>query len=316
MRTGPATGAVEPPRAVACRWPALVCPTCRGRLTAAPPGMRCERCASAYPEEHGILRLVAGRAGAPGFSAHYFEALSEVEDRHFWFVARRNLIVDFMRRGVPDLSSRRLFDIGCGAGSVLSHLAAAGVPLAGACDAYLEGLEKTHEKLPSVPLVLVDEGRLPPLGPGQSLISLFDVLEHLDDDQATLAWLAETLEPGGVLALTVPAHPFLFDEADKLAHHRRRYARAELRGKLEKAGFEVRRLTHFMAPLVPILVGLRWAGQLLSLGTAEQRRSAEFAVVPFWNGVMERVLAGERVLLSRLSLPFGTSLMALAVRRP
>jgi SAM-dependent methyltransferase len=276
--------------------------------------MRCEGCGSTYPEEGGILRLVVGRAGPPGFSAHYFGALAPAEDRHFWFVARRKLILDVLRRSVPDLASRRLFDIGCGSGAVLAFLAEAGVSLAGACDAYLEGLERARERLPCVPLALVDEGRPLPLGPGQSMVSLFDVLEHVDDDQATLNGLAEILEPGGVLVLTVPAHPFLYDEADALAHHRRRYRRSDLRGKLEKAGFEVRRLTHFMAPLVPALIGLRFLGQLLPLSTPERRRNAEFTVVPFWNEVLERALAVERVLLRVVSLPLGTSLIAVAAR--
>ena len=105
--------------------------------------------------------------------------------------------------------------------------------------------------------MLVDEGRFPPLGPGYGLVSLFDVLEHIDDDTGTLRHIFSILEPGGVLVLTVPAHPFLFDEMDELAHHRRRYRGSELGHKLRDAGFEVRRLTHFMAPLVP-LVAVRW----------------------------------------------------------
>lgn len=293
----------------------LVCPRCRRDLDADPGGRHCSRCALVYPEQDGILRLVAGRIGTPGFDPHYFESLARVEKRHFWFVARREVIGDALRRAVPDLAERRLFDIGCGSGGLLEFLGASGVPLAGACDAYLESLEIVRRRV-SVPLVLVDEGRLPPLGAGQSLLGLFDVLEHLDDDQGTLALLLSVLEPGGVLVLTVPAHPFLFDEMDELAHHRRRYRRAELRGKLEAAGFEIRVLTHFMSPLVPLLVPLRWVGRLL-LGRGHRsadRRKLEFRIVPVFNDALRGLLALERLCLRRFAIPFGSSIVAVAAR--
>jgi SAM-dependent methyltransferase len=293
----------------------LVCPRCRQGLDAAPRGRRCARCDVVYPERDGILRLVAGRLGPPGFDPHYFDSLARVEKRHFWFVARREVILAALRLAVPDLAGRRLFDIGCGSGGLLEFLGQSGVPLAGACDAYLESLEMVRRRV-SVPLVLVDEGRLPPLGPGQSLLSLFDVLEHLDDDEGTLNLLFSSLGPGGVLILTVPGHPFLFDEMDELAHHRRRYRRAELRGKLEAAGFEIRILTHFMSPLVPLLVPLRWLGRRL-FGRRRRcldRRNLEFRIVPVLNGALGGLLALERLCIGRFALPFGSSIVAVAAR--
>jgi SAM-dependent methyltransferase len=189
------------------------------------------------------------------------------------------------------------------------------VPLAGACDAYPESLELVRRRIDTT-LVLVDEGPLPPLGPGQSLLGLFDVLEHMDDDVAVLRFLGSVLSPGGVLVLTVPAHPFLFDEMDEIAHHRRRYRRRELRDKLHAAGFDVPMLTHFMSPLVPALVVLRGAGRLFSRGRdARARRDVEFRVVPVFNGAMRALLALEQLVLRVLPLPFGSSILAVA-RRP
>jgi SAM-dependent methyltransferase len=165
-----------------------------------------------------------------------------------------------------------------------------------------------------VPLLLVDEGRFPPLGTGQTLLSLFDVLEHIDDDGGTLTHIFGCLEPGGILVLTVPAHPFLFDEMDEIAHHRRRYTHHELGSKLRAAGFEVRHLAHFMAPLVP-LVTLRWALRVLSgPGSAMRRREAELRVTPVLNGLMRALLRLERPFVRAGALPFGTSLVAVAER--
>jgi SAM-dependent methyltransferase len=262
------------------------------------------------------VRLDSGQGGRPGYDPHYFAALPQVEDRHFWFRARREVILETIRRAVPDWRERPLFDIGCGTGSLIAFLAEHGVPIAGACDAYVQALEMARRRV-RAPLLLVDEAAPPPLGPGQRLLGLFDVLEHLDDDTGALAFLHSALEPGGFLVLTVPAHPFLFDEMDRMACHRRRYRRRDLGRKLRGAGFEVVRLTHFMAPLVPPLVAVRAARGLLRVGRRASdgwSLNAELRVVPGVNGVLWRVLALERRLLRAVSMPFGTSLIAVGRR--
>ncbi len=261
----------------------------------------------------GILDLRAGRVGVAGFDPHYFPTLAEVEREHYWFVTRREVVRDVLRDAVPDLAGRQLFDIGCGSGGLLAFLSGSGVGVAGACDVYPESLALVRQRV-AAPLVLVDEGRFPPLGTGQTLLSLFDVLEHIDDDVGTLRHLHDVLEPGGVLVLTVPAHPFLFDEMDEIAHHRRRYTRDVLGSRLRAAGFAVRHLTHFMAPLVP-LVALRWAARALAgRMSAMQRRKLELGVTPVLNGLMRALLRLERPLVRAGVLPFGTSIVAVAQR--
>jgi SAM-dependent methyltransferase len=297
---------------VSARSLSLVCPRCRGPLDRDDRGYRCPACGVAYPERDGVLRVLEGDSGAPGYDPHYFGTLPQVEQKHFWFLHRREVILDALRRHVPDLARRPLLDLGCGSGGLMAYLGPEGVPLAAGCDAYVEGLLLARRRV-DVPLVLVDLGRLPPLGPGQAMIGLFDVLEHLDDDRGVLRWLASVLEPGGVLVLTVPAHPFLFDEMDELAHHRRRYRRDELREKLEAAGFEVGVVAHFMGVLLPLLVLVRLLGRLLP-ARPRARRDLELRVVPVVNPLLRLLLRIERWVCRRTPLPFGTSLIAIAVR--
>jgi SAM-dependent methyltransferase len=132
-----------------------------------------------------------------------------------------------------------------------------------------------------------------------------------------LRQIASVLRPYGVLILTVPAHPFLFDEPDRLAQHRRRYRSADLRARLEAAGFTVDHLTHFMALLVPLLAVTRRIGRWLAplAGPARARRNAELRIVPVLNGMLRAVLTLERLWLRHATLPFGTSLLAIARRR-
>lgn len=294
----------------------LVCPQCRRTITVGAEAASCAVCGLVFPLTGGVLHLTIGRKGTPGFDPHFFTTLNAVERSHFWFVGRRQVVLDTLRRTVPDLAQRRLFDIGCGSGGLLEFLSATGIAVAGACDAYEESLDLVRRRM-DVPLLVVDEGRLPPLGSGYELLGMFDVLEHLDDDAGTLRFLASVLRPGGVLVLTVPAHPVLFDEMDEIAHHRRRYTRAELRERLRLAGLEVRVLSHFMSPLLPLLmltrgIGRRWPG-LRGRGALE-RRLVEFRVVAVVNLVMRWVLWLERRVMRLVSLPFGSSIVAVATR--
>ncbi len=291
----------------------LVCSRCRAPLAAGAEAAACAACGAVFPIRAGVLDLRAGRLGAAGFDPHYFPTLAAVERDHYWFATRRELVRDVLRDAVPDLGRRALFDIGCGSGGLFAFLGESGLALAGACDAYPESLALVRQRV-AAPLLLVDEGRFPPLAPGHTLLSLFDVLEHIDDDLGTLGHLLEVLEPGGILVLTVPAHPFLFGEMDEIAHHRRRYTRGELGSKLREAGFRVLRLSHFMAPLVP-LVALRWlAGALPGRATSLERRKAELRVIPVLNGLMRALLRLERPLVRGGWLPFGSSLIAVAER--
>ena len=292
------------------------CPACAGRLEPAAGGLACAGCGRAYAVEDGIARLGGETAATPGFDASYFDLLARVEDEQFWFVSRRAVILDALRRHVPDLAERPLYDVGCGPGGLLAHLARHGVPLAGACDSFVEALALARRRV-AAPLALVGGDGPPPVAPGRRLLGMFDVLEHIDDDAATLRWAAEVLEPGGVLVVTVPAHPFLFDQADVLAFHRRRYRKRELRERLESAGFGIRLLTHFMAPLVPLLVASRTIGRLRRgrAASIEEQRRAELGVVPVLNQALRGVLALERRALGVVRPPFGTSLIAVAARR-
>jgi hypothetical protein len=149
---------------------------------------------------------------------------------------------------------------------------------------------------------------------------MFDVVEHLADDAAALRQASVLLRPEGKLLLTVPAHMRLWSYADHFAGHYRRYSRSELAKKLDAAGFEVEYLTYFMAVLWPLLWLHRrlaswsrrnWERQARELFLAELRPN------PAVNGTLRWILEKEAIPIGAgRVLPFGTSLLAVASKRP
>jgi len=77
-----------------------------------------------------------------------------------------------------------------------------------------------------------------------SAIYTSNVLEHIENDSAALKELFDSLIPGGIIGIYVPAHPILYSAMDKEIGHVRRYTRSELREKVLEAGFLIQSITY------------------------------------------------------------------------
>jgi SAM-dependent methyltransferase len=71
------------------------------------------------------------------------------------------------------------------------------------------------------------------------LVGVFELLEHVEEDERLLAEIARITRPGGHLILALPLQMRLFNTWDQYAGHKRRYEPDELRDKLSRAGFEL-----------------------------------------------------------------------------
>ena len=75
-----------------------------------------------------------------------------------------------------------------------------------------------------------------------------NVLEHIEDDRATLSQIREILQPRGRLILLVPSMPRLYGTLDEALHHFRRYSWPELESKLLQSGFQVEQMRFLNRP--------------------------------------------------------------------
>jgi SAM-dependent methyltransferase len=129
-------------------------------------------------------------------------------------------------------------------------------------------------------------------------IVCFNVLEHIVDDDGTLARFRDLLAPDGTLLLLVPAHPALAGSLDRAFGHQRRYTKAGLKAKLSDAGFETLELRH-----------VNPAG---ALGWIVQGRVLRREHLPrFGLAIYDRLVPALRAA-EPLPTPFGLSLWAVA----
>jgi SAM-dependent methyltransferase len=151
-------------------------------------------------------------------------------------------------RELADVPRGRLLEIGCGAGDLLVHLAAAGFEpecVETSEAARREAAERLRRHgLNAVPAVGLDEV------PGRfDVVVACEVLEHIADDEAALRAWTGRLVPGGRLLVTVPAHARRFGASDTWAGHFRRYDRDDLERLAAAADLEVERLLCYAFPL-------------------------------------------------------------------
>ena len=178
--------------------------------------------------------------------------MREVEERHWWFAGRREVLLALVRSELEPGAS--LLDVGCGTGFFLEG-AAAHVQTAG-LDPSLQAVTFCASRgLSSVHLGGVEH--LAALQGQFDAITFFDVIEHLPDDIGALRLARSVLRPGGRGFISVPAYQWLWSHHDEAHGHQRRYTAALLRTRLAAAGFRDVRTGFFNARLFPLALAVR-----------------------------------------------------------
>ena len=241
----------------------------------------------------------------------FYLQYASVEDKHWWFVARRQIIEQVIRKlSLP--KNAQILEAGCGTGGNLQMLSRHGQVSAMELDEIACQLANQRQ------VTTVKRGTLPdniPFALHYDLILILDVIEHLDDDLSALKALYYKLKPGGYLLVTVPAYQFLWSEHDEINHHKRRYRLQGLKQMVRKAGYEVIYGSYFNTFLFPIVVIVRGLGKLLQKQNNNQFSSDLVLPSKPVNQLLTWLFANERYLINRFTLPFGLSILFLA-RKP
>jgi SAM-dependent methyltransferase len=288
-----------------------VCTACSQAFSGA--SWVCPACGSAPATRGGLLAFSPALAvSGSGFHVESFAKLARNEERNFWFRSRNRLLVWAMHKYFPTTHS--FLEIGCGTGYVLLGMRQAfpQMTLAGS-EIFSAGLEFAAERLPGVDLFQMDALCIP-FQDEFDVVGAFDVLEHIEDDESVLAQLYRAVKPGGGILITVPQHMFLWSQADVEAVHQRRYGAQEMQRKVERAGFDVLRMTSFVSLLFPLMAAERLANRKPKPNFSVHN---ELAIGGAANWGMERVLGLERGFIrAGVSLPFGGSLLTVARKAP
>lgn len=237
-----------------------------------------------------------------------YQAMFEIEDRHWWYVAKQQIVLNLLSRYLPRNNGvkPRVADLGCGCGAMLKQLStdydAVGF------DGSPHAIEFCRQRGVQAEIAKFPEG--PQLPPGSfDAVLLLDVLEHLEDDVTAMKNSAALLRPGGIMICTVPAYQRLWTYWDKLHHHFRRYSRTRLGKLLDQPELKIELLSYANTVLFPLAASIRLVQKWNEPTNPKADMNVPMAPV---NWAFRMIYASERHLLGRVPLPFGLSVVAVA----
>jgi SAM-dependent methyltransferase len=172
--------------------------------------------------------------------------LAELEDDHWWYRERRHLLA----KAISGLTPGRALDIGAAGGGNTRVLRQHGWD-AIALEYGADGAEVAHGR--GLATLRGDATRLPVADASLDLVVAFDLLEHLEDDDAAVAEVRRVLKPTGTYLVAVPADPKLWSDHDEAVDHVRRYTRQGLLDLLDSGGFEVTDVRSWNVLLRPVV---------------------------------------------------------------
>jgi SAM-dependent methyltransferase len=234
-----------------------------------------------------------------------YERMFRNEDHYWWFVSRRELVVDLVARLPFDPNAPPLIvDLGCGTGATAGALGRFGrvvgidfaSPALECCQR--RGLRRlARARAESIPLQD---------GCADAIVAT-DVLEHIDDDAATLREFWRILRPGGHAVITVPAYRFLWSEHDEALMHKRRYVARMLTAHASATGFRVPVSSYALCFLFPLALGRLFNPR----SSSDRPPQALVKPVPAWlNTALVWFQRLETRLLRWVRLPWGLSVVA------
>jgi SAM-dependent methyltransferase len=235
-----------------------------------------------------------------------FKQMREVEDSHWWFLARRSIIHHVLSTlNLP--RSSKILDIGSGTGGNLQMLSLFGNVIGIEKDDDARQLALERGIAPIMKGSLPDS--IPCIPQKFDLIIMLDVLEHISNDFEALKKVKQLLAPNGFLLITVPACPFLWSDHDIQHHHKRRYSYDLLKNQLQKSKFHIKHITYYNTGLFPLIAAIRLLRKIWPSKTIGQDNHLPS---PLLNKLLTLFFASEKHLVTRTRLPFGTSLLAIA----
>ena len=214
-----------------------------------------------------LFILSIGHGSGFGMEEEIFDLQGKIEGAHWWFTARRHILLELASHLVPDGGT--VLDVGCGTGGNISAFS----------DQYRRvGVDPTPEAIaiararnPGIEFVC---GMAPEdvsdVVSAADLVLLTDVLEHVEEDKALLESLANCMKEGSHFLITVPADPRLWSPHDTAHHHFRRYTKETLLGVWDDQPLECVLIAPLNRRLYPIVRTVR-------ILTRSFRRSAGLA---------------------------------------
>jgi len=243
----------------------------------------------------------------------YEEIYHALEDTHWWFRARRDMILR-LTRALP--RDARILEVGCSSGPLLAELQRAGFPHVWGIDISDTAVALACERVGVNQVRQADAVSTGFDADAFDVVIASDILEHITDDRAAIREWRRILKPGGRLILFVPCHPFLWTAYDEENEHVRRYRRLQIKKLVEDSRFLITRSSYWNIMTFPPIALVRLFLRLIPRLGGGNRHQMHRAL-PILNTAVVLVLKLENILISwGFNAPMGVSFFIIAKKMP
>ncbi len=226
-----------------------------------------------------------------------FKVMHNIEDS-WWYKGRAWVIQNVLRKFVSKSDKNEVLDLGSGFGGMFQYLKDYGN--ISSMEVDVEARDSCKKRGYTNTFSTSEDAFSSKIF---SLVGMFDVLEHIEDDKKILREIYNNLKPEGAVIITVPAYMFLWGYHDIHHHHYRRYTRGNLKRLLEESGFRVLYSSYWNFTLfIPIAV-LR----LVGIGGGESLGKPSF-----FDKIFKVIVYVESLFIPRFSFWFGTGVVIIA----
>jgi ubiquinone/menaquinone biosynthesis C-methylase UbiE len=234
---------------------------------------------------------------------------SRVEATHFWFRGFRQFVDPAIAALAGSRRDLRLLDCGCGTGHNIATLLR---PYGHAFGFDLTPGGLQHARRARLPLARADMSSIPFQSGRFDVVTSFDVMQYVADDDAVIKEMSRVLKPGGGVVVTAAALEVLRGGHAGTWPEVRRYTTGRMRAIVEAAGLKVERLTYLFASLFPAMLAVRLLQRRGgSSGPPENDWEMRVPAAPL-NTALSWMLSGEAVVSRRVPMPVGSSVLVVA----
>ena len=224
-------------------------------------------------------------------------------ERHWWWRSREDEILRQLNRIFGDQRDKSILDVGCGDGLLFDKLQKFGRVTGVEADPAT--LTSTSHWRKQIHCQLFDE-RFRPEQKYDAILML-DILEHISDPAAAVRHARTLLSNEGVFIATVPAFMSLWTSHDDLNHHVVRYTKRSFCPLLEQGGFQLNQTRYLFHWTCPVKLAIRFKEWLR--GATPRPPQVPVALL---NRICLGLSKLEQATISRLPMPFGSSLLVIA----
>ena len=232
-----------------------------------------------------------------------------LEEKHWWFVARRQLILKLIQKIFPRRHNIKILEVGCSGGPLLNLLLSQGYSNVIGIDTSRQAISACKER--GFKHVFIMDGVQPHFDSEEfDLIIASDVLEHIQYDRRAIHGWQRILKRGGIVICFVPALRILWSKHDEDNKHYRRYTKTDLEYLFRENGYTAIRSSYWnVALFLPILFYRFLMRSHLSKASTRQLRDINYVM----NMTLIQLLRIENALLNiGINFPIGVSVFLVA----